>query len=490
MTFDYLHAFGFFDLKNWFYYAFAFVAVTSFLGQFLFTLDDLFVDLCSYLLNLKPKSLSATDVENLKRIPQKRIAIMVANWHEDEILSQIVSGNVEQIEYSEYSFFLGVYPNDQKTWEVANRLSSLYPDKVHVIVNSLPGPTSKGQMLNEIVRKIISSEDNGLPPYDIFMLHDSEDVIHPLSLHLVNEAAVKAQFIQLPVFSFDLEISRWVGGTYIEEFGESHTKDLLVREKLGAAIPSAGVGTAMTRDLVIGMIHSNGGKLLKEDTLTEDYHLGLTSKILGFQSRFICSYISNKDQTKEIIATREYFPNNFWNSVRQKTRWTLGIVFQGKDNLGWSGSVVDRYFLLRDRKGPWNFVLFVLGTMTLLGFLIAMVFDLRVHPVLVSTPFLTLALINMMSMCLRLFQRMRAVQFVYSNWQQTLMVPLRWPIGNVINGIAAYRAFRTYLAHRDSATAIPWVKTTHEIPQNFGKTIESADVVEKIDQKQPREVMT
>ncbi len=490
MIFDKSSSLRQFDYGNFLMYAFVFIAVFAFVGQIFFTIDDLFIDLCATFLNLKPKVLSESQLRELKALPQKRIAIMIANWQEDEILAQIVSGNVHHLQYAQYTIFLGVYPNDLKTWTVANKLTQLYPTQVQVIVNSLPGPTSKGQMLNEMVRRIVESQSHGVAAFDLYMLHDSEDVIHPLSLYLINFAAEDAHFIQLPVFSFDLNITRFVGGTYIEEFGESHTKDLLVREKLGAAIPSAGVGTAITRELVIQMMKINNGQLLKEDTLTEDYHLGITAKTLGFRSRFLAYYLGAVSGAKNIIATREYFPNHFWSSVKQKTRWTLGIVFQGRENIGWTGTLVDCYFLMRDRKGPLNFILFILGTITLAGFLISWVFDIPLHPLLVSRFFLALALINFFSMLLRMIQRMRAVQFVYSNWKQTMMVPVRWPIGNVINGLAAYRAFRSYRAFRGTAVIIPWSKTVHEIPKDFGQNIGTADPIPDTDKNQPQEVLS
>ena len=38
--------------------------------------------------------------------------------------------------------------------------------------------------------------------------------------------------------------------------------------------------------------------------------------------------------------------------MRQKTRWVHGIALQSWDRLGWSGSAVQRWMTLRDRRGP------------------------------------------------------------------------------------------------------------------------------------------
>ncbi|HWU42976.1 MAG TPA: glycosyltransferase, partial [Bdellovibrio sp.] len=287
------------------FFAFVFVVV---IATTIFTLDDLFIDAIAYLKKLKPRVISQEVLARMKREPQKNIAIMIANWKEAEVLGPMIRGNIRGLEYTNYTFFLGVYPNDLATWEEASRLEKLFPHKVVVIVNSQPGPTSKGQMLNEIARQILESEEKLGIRYDLFLLQDSEDVLHPYSLTLMNFYSHEADFIQIPVFSFDVPKTSLVGGVYIDEFSESHTKDLLVRQALGAAIPSAGVGTAMSRELVVGMMLQQEGRFLKEDTLTEDYHLGIMAKPLGFRSRFACVQIENEKGDREFVATREYFP--------------------------------------------------------------------------------------------------------------------------------------------------------------------------------------
>lgn len=433
----------------------------------LFTLDDLFIDFVAFSKKLKPRLINASVLERMKRTKQKQVAIMIANWKEAEVLGPMIRGNIRGLEYDNYTFFLGVYPNDTATWEEASRLEKLYPHKVVVIVNSLPGPTSKGQMLNEIARQIIASEEMTKKHYDIFLLQDSEDVLHRHSLTLMNFYSHEADFIQIPVFSFDVPKLSLVGGIYIDEFSESHTKDLLVRQELGAAIPSAGVGTAMSRDLVVGMMLQQEGKFLKEDTLTEDYHLGIMAKPLGFRSQFVCVQLEKDSGHKEFIATREYFPSHFMASIRQKSRWTLGIAYQGMENIQWSGSLVDRYFLLRDRKGPASSVLIVLATLVLLIFVGIALLSAKVPEAFQNRWIQGLVVLNTLGMALRLVQRMRAVHRV-NGWAQMMLVPMRWPLANVVNVMASYRAYRTYKDSIRKGTRPVWVKTDHKLPAHFG----------------------
>lgn len=442
------------------------LAFCAVIGSLLFTLDDLWIDLYALWHGLKPHELSEMEVAALHSKSQKKIAIIVANWHEDEILERMIIGNLAQVDYQNYSFFLGVYPNDEKTWRVARELEQRFSNVI-VIVNSKPGPTTKGQMLNEMISHIIRSETKTQIKYDLFLLQDSEDVLHPLSLKLINSTADDSDFIQIPIFSFHLPWRKFVGATYLDEFSEIHTKDLLVRERMGAAIPSAGVGTAMSHRLVQNYRTLQNGNLLREDTLTEDYDLGISAKLRGFKSRFVCAYRLTRKAQKDFIATREFFPARFWNSVRQKTRWTLGIAFQGYQNIGWQGDWVDRYFLFRDRRGPINAVLIVLSLLTLGIFVGYGVSGLQV-PWPLSTPlFVSLAALNLLNMSARLIQRFRAVLLV-NGLQHALLVPVRWPLSNLINCLAAFRASKAHVKSLLTGAKPQWSKTKHELPAHFG----------------------
>ncbi|MNL05018.1 bacteriophage N4 adsorption protein B [compost metagenome] len=365
---------------------------------------------------------------------------------------------------------MGVYPNDIPTWEAARKLEDIYPHKVSVIVNSKPGPTSKGQMLNEMARQILASEKILGKTFDLFLMQDSEDVLHPYSLSLMNYYSSQADFVQIPVFSFDVPAKSLVGGVYIDEFSESHTKDLLVRESLGAAIPSAGVGTLIGRALMKELQAYQEGDFLKEDTLTEDYHLGMMTKELGFKSKFACVQYEKENGALEFIATREYFPSEIQASMRQKSRWTLGIAFQGMENLSWRGNFVDRYFMWRDRRGPLNSILIVLSTILLALFIGLNATD-QLPEILKGPGFQALLVLNLFNMSLRLVQRMRAVARTNARVHIAL-VPVRWLLANYINIGATIKAYRQYQQSQKTGERPAWIKTEHRLPEHFGRDIE------------------
>jgi hypothetical protein len=49
-----------------------------------------------------------------------------------------------------------------------------------------------------------------------------------------------------------------------------------------------------------------------------------------------------------------------------------------------------------------------------------------------------------------------------------LLAPVRLPIGNFVNALAALRAFLQYTRHKITGGEILWAKTQHELPSDFG----------------------
>lgn len=455
-------------------YALLFLMVTYVILGF----DDALIDWMFWWRGLGPQVLNRADQETMQSEPQKRIAVMIAGWQEDDVLEHMIKGNSASIEYQNYTFFLGVYPNDSATWTVARGLETRFANVV-VIVNEKNGPTSKGQMLNQMVRDILKFENASGQKYDVFAIHDAEDVIHRKSFQVINRLATDNDFIQIPIFS--LPLSKWslVGGTYVDEFAEIHTKDILVRESMGAKIPSAGVGTFMSHRLVSHMIQKYG-RLLNPASVTEDYELGVGLEGTSFRSTF-GYYLLESEKGREFVATREYFPKIFWRSVRQKTRWTLGISFQGARNLGWKGRLVHKYFLFRDRKGPVANVLVLFGLFLFLvgGLWSSVVWNsidqslwentlntLHDKGLAVSSVvcIFTLAFIFMAN---RVGQRFICTARVYG-YGLAALVPVRILVANLVNSFASLRATKEFLVSEITGKAPKWAKTAHELPPSFG----------------------
>jgi adsorption protein B len=395
---------------------------------------------------------------------------MVPAWKEGNIIARMLKGNLERIDYQKYHIFVGVYPNDTETVEQVKRVSEEFPN-VHAVVNYKNGPTSKGQILNYVVEQILCYERKNGIEFDAFLMQDAEDLIHPKILKLVNAKTAQFDFVQVPVFSLEVKPFALVAGTYVDEFAESHTKDLLVRDRLGSAVPSAGVGTALSRRLVVSVLEKES--LFFENTVTEDYELGVRAHQMGFKPHFAAySYKDSHTKKVEYIATREFFPKHFTRSVRQKTRWSVGICIQSWGRLGWIGNIRNRYFLWRDRKGILTNIASLVGYFCLgLALLYALVIDDKpLHAFLAKPLWTTLFEINLALMINRFFQRLVCVYRVYGV-KACWLILLRWPVGICINALASFSALKNGTLAYFKKASIVWVKTEHELPSYFGSSV-------------------
>ena len=434
-------------------------------------IDDLFIDLFAFLKRIRPKFLTSADLERLAISKQKAIAIIVPAWDEGAIIQRMLQGNRSRIEYENYHFFVGCYPNDQETVCAVKELEQKY-DNIHAVENFKDGPTCKGQILNWVIDSILDWERKNNFCFDAFLMQDSEDLIHRKSLQLINSALDTTDFVQIPVFSLALRPFEFVAGVYVDEFAEAHTKDVLVRDRLNAGVPSAGVGTAMSRSFVLSRRLENDGALFRDGCLTEDYELGILSGINGARQAFEAAcYLDSGTGKTDYIATREYFPKAFRRSVRQKTRWTIGISLQGWRFIGWRGTWIQKYFLYRDRRGLLTNPAMVAGYLWGIIFVLAqMTSAISLSDVIVSERLQVVGLVTFSFAGNRLCQRIICVSRVYG-WRTALMVPLRLPIGNIINAMAVINAVYKDTLSLITRRSVGWSKTQHELPADFGGSI-------------------
>ena len=162
--------------------------------------------------------------------------------------------------------FVGAYPNDSETNAEIERAKRRHRRVVRV-ETPIPGPTSKADCLNHIVRAIFAYEAEHGIEFAGVVLHDSEDVVHPLELKFFNYLLPRKDMIQLPVVSLERGLGEPIACTYMDEFAEWHAKDLVVRESAVGWIPSAGVGTCFSRK-AMDLLRQDGRDPFSIKTLT------------------------------------------------------------------------------------------------------------------------------------------------------------------------------------------------------------------------------
>src|SRR6185312_14187967 len=124
-------------------------------------------------------------LERLRSREQQRIAVIVPAWNEGEVVGSMVDNIIRRVDYRNYMIFVGVYPNDPATNNAVDRLATIHPQIIKV-VNVKPGPTTKADCLNNLYRTLKGFEEREGINFDIIVMHDAEDVVHPNSFLLYN----------------------------------------------------------------------------------------------------------------------------------------------------------------------------------------------------------------------------------------------------------------------------------------------------------------
>jgi len=203
--------------------------------------------------------------------------------------------------------------------------------------------------------------------------------------------------------------------------------------------------------------------LFNDANLTEDYELGFRFYQLGFKTGFFNVKLDRDDEASR-IATAEFFPNTFWSSVRQRSRWVAGIVFQNWKAHKWAGNLSTKYFLFRDRKSIFSFFGAFLSNIVIMYFIysiLAKVLGWNYVSSLVghSSVLWWLMIANLFFMISRLSHR-----FVFTyNWygfKYAFFSIFRLPLDTVINFFAIARSVSVYKNTKSQTKAV-WDSTDH-----------------------------
>ncbi|HYF20837.1 MAG TPA: glycosyl transferase family protein [Ramlibacter sp.] len=484
---------------------------------FVSSLDDLFIDLWYWARTAYRKfkvergpRYSRLTAEVLRDREEQPLAIMVPAWRESDVIAAMVQNMVEVLEYRQYRVFIGTYPNDQPTIDEVEKMVKRYPQIQRVEVPH-PGPTSKADCLNFVVEAIFLHERETGTEFAGIVLHDSEDVLHPLELKFFNHLLPRKDMIQLPVASLERGLGELVAGTYMDEFAESHGKEMAVRESMAGMVPSAGVGTCFSRRALQALVGATRNHPFNIESLTEDYDVGMRLQAMGMASIFgifPVTYrvrrkgpdgVEREAEVRSPLCVREFFPDRYETAYRQKSRWVLGIGLQSWRQIPWRGrSLAARYFLLHDRKGVVTSFISIAAYALVLGFVAlhagAAAGLWRIEPVLFApgSAWTLLLYVNAGFLAVRCFHRVYFTTQLYG-WAHGLLSLPRMVVGNFVNCMAVARAWRLYLAHVVLGRRLVWDKTAHEFPtgsqlarkrQKLGELLQAWQAVDAVQVQQ------
>lgn len=425
--------------------------------------DELAVDLAWLGLRLAGKGGAGHIADALARAPLAGMqAVFIPAWQEAGVIGATVAQMLAVWPQAQLRIYVGCYGNDAATVAAAMAGAGHDP-RIRVVIHGRDGPTTKADCLNRLYAAMLSDENRLGYRFRGVILHDAEDMVHPAELVAIDRAMDRNAFVQLPVRPEPQAASPWVAGHYCDEFTEAHAKAMVVRDALGAAIPAAGVGCGFARDTlgalaVMRQAEGEAGPFAAE-CLTEDYELGVLVTRTGGTSHFL----RLRDARGQLVATRSYFPAEFGNAVRQKTRWIHGIAFQGWDRLGWSGRAVDVWMALRDRRGPMTALVLTAGYVLMLmeGVLhLANLAGWYAPPPLHPGVELMLA-VSLCGLVWRAGMRFAFTAREYGLVEGLLAVS-RIPVANMVAIFASRRAFQSYFRSLRGGLVV-WEKTVHDL---------------------------
>ncbi|WP_122664231.1 glycosyl transferase family protein [Pseudomonas viridiflava] len=450
------------------------------------SLDDLFIDLWYWSRRIfrrftagrKYRPLTA---EQLIARDEQPLAIMVPAWLEYDVIAPMIENMVSTLDYQNYVVFVGTYINDQRTIDEVERMRRRYK-QLHRVEVPHDGPTCKADCLNWVIQAIFLHEKTHGMTFAGVVLHDSEDVLHPLELRLFNYLLPRKDMIQLPVVSLERNWYEWVAGTYMDEFAEWHGKDLVVRESMSDTVPSAGVGTCFSHRALRVLAGETQNMPFNTDSLTEDYDVGARLAKVGMNAIFVRFPVEYRvlrkswfrkpyeSTLKMPLCVREFFPDTFRTAFRQKARWTLGIGLQGWEQMGWNGSLANRYLLFRDRKGIITAFVSIIAYLILVQLLALIILrQSGLWDTSFPTPFETngfikyLLLANGIALAWRVIHRCYFTGVLYG-WQHALLSIPRMVVGNFVNFMAASRAWKMFIVGKVMNRKLVWDKTMHDFP--------------------------
>lgn len=389
-----------------------------------------------------------------------KMAMFIPAWDEAEVIGPMLTRTLAAIETADCRLYVGCYANDPATIAAAKAVAD---PRVRIVIGDAPGPTTKAANLNRLWHALLDDEAGGDSRENwraaAIILHDAEDVVHSGELPAFAALIARHAMVQLPVLPLVDPRSRWIGGTYADEFAEAHNKELVVRGAIGASIPGAGVGCAFAREALERVAAMQSGAPFGADSLTEDYELGLTLHALGERTAFVRATLNGRP-----IVTRALFPPTLKEATAQKSRWIAGIALLGWDRLGWHGGIAEIWMRLRDRQPPLAALFMITGYAAMLFWLLAggLAYWQMTPPAPASPSLQMLLLLSLSLLAWRAMMRASFVASAYGVREALRAIP-RMAIGNFIAIFATAEALTRYRRYRRDG-ALVWGKTRHSFP--------------------------
>ena len=178
------------------------LALFAAVGFLIFALDDLAVDLIYFLRRGWRSAIvySRFPPMSVERLPSPMrpgwMAVLIPAWDEARVIAPMLRSTLDRFGTGDCRLFVGHYRNDPAT---AAAIASVSDLRVVAVDIGVDGPTTKADCLNRLYAALVAHEAESGRPAKAIVLHDAEDLVHPLELTLFDRLVEYAGLVQLPV---------------------------------------------------------------------------------------------------------------------------------------------------------------------------------------------------------------------------------------------------------------------------------------------------
>jgi adsorption protein B len=182
------------------------LALFASLGFLLFSLDDLAVDLIYFCRRLWRAATvyrrhARGDARSMvEGAPSGWMVVMIPAWDEHSVIGAMLQNTLRSFDHPDYTLLVGYYRNDPAT---RLAIEAVADPRVMAVEVPADGPTTKADCLNHLYAFLLRQEAAAGRQARAVVLHDAEDLVHPLELKLFDRLSGRAGVVQLPV------VPRW-----------------------------------------------------------------------------------------------------------------------------------------------------------------------------------------------------------------------------------------------------------------------------------------
>ena len=306
-------------------------------------LETLAVKLFADIYNWRGRRAEPT-VEMLRRKQEGRAAILIPITGPAPLAGSMLARLRRTIDYGNYVIFVGVRAIDAQT-VAAIRREARTDDRIQLCLYDLHDAANPARARNLLVGEARRFEHGQDDEFKSFVLLGPDTAVHPLSLKLLNWHSEFASVVQLPLLTVSRGGLPMTGGAGLDDLGEHHAGETLLRAKTVHSVPVRDTGLALRRDAMWAL--KRQGDVF--DTGSESPVFDAVRK-LGERGH-LATFAWQRDDDAAVIAVEELSPRSHADAVRAESQRLSVTALSRWNPLGSPQcSFWAHYFNFRDRR--------------------------------------------------------------------------------------------------------------------------------------------